>query len=172
MAKTVTSRTGILNNRQGFTLVELTVVVFLIGLMLLAAVPKVRDTLFNDDLISTVNHLVNSADELRSDAIRNQVDYVLHLDLDDRLLYAYPADATPEGIEDIKKRAYRLPRGVRIEDARRVDGEATTEGECGITFFKEGYAQPTILHLAREDRQFTLVFEPFLSRVRVYDDYR
>jgi len=150
----------------------LTVVVFLIGLMLLAAVPKVRDTLFNDDLTSTVNHLVNSADELRNNAVRTQVDYTLHFNLDDRLIYAYPADTTPEGIEDIKKRAYRLPHEVRIEDIRRFEGEATTEGEYEITFFKKGYAQPTILHLAHEDRHFTLVFEPFLSRVRVYDDYR
>ncbi len=171
MAKTVTLRAGTLNN-QGFTLVELTVVVLLVGLMLLAAVPKVRDTLFNDDLTSTVNHLVNKAGELRSDAIRTQVDYILHLSLDNRIIYAYPADATPEGIEDIRKHVYHLPREVRLQDICRFKGEVTTEGEYEITFFKEGYAQPTILHLAREDGHFTLIVEPFLSRVRVYDDYR
>ena len=171
MAKTVTLRAGTLNN-QGFTLVELTVVVLLVGLMLLAAVPKVRDTLFNDDLTSTVNHLVNKAGELRSDAIRTQVDYILHLSLDNRIIYAYPADATPKGIEDIRKHAYQIPREGRLQDICRFKVESTTEGEYEITFFKEGYAQPTILHLAREDGHFTLIVEPFLSRVRVYDDYR
>ncbi|TFG92940.1 MAG: prepilin-type N-terminal cleavage/methylation domain-containing protein [Syntrophobacterales bacterium] len=171
MAKTVTSRIGILNKR-GFTLIELTVVVFLIGLMLLIAVPKVRDTLLNDGLTSAVNHMVNTGGELRSDAIRNQVDYILRLNLDDGLVYAYPADATPEAIEDIRKLAYRLPQGVRMEDIYRFGGEKTTEGEFGITFFKKGYVQPTVLHLAQKDSHFTLIFEPFLSRVRTYDDYR
>lgn len=169
--KTVTSQTGILN-KKGFTFIELSVVVLLIGLMLLIAVPKIRDTMFNDGLTSAANYLVNTGDELRSDAIRNQVDYILHLDLNNHLIYAYSIDSTPEAVDDIRKHAYRLPEGVRVEDICRFKGEKTTEGEFDIQFFKKGYVQPTVLHLAKKDRHFTLIFEPFLSRIRTYDDYR
>ena len=171
MVKTVTSRTGILNNK-GFTFIELSVVVLLIGLMMLIAVPKVRDTLFNDGLKSAAHYLVNTGDELRSDAIRNQIDYILHLNLTDHLIYAYSSDSTPEAIDDIREYAYRLPEGVTIEDIFRFKGEKTTDGEFDIRFFKKGYVQPTVLHLAKKDRHFTLIFEPFLSRIRMYDDYR
>jgi len=146
--------------------------VLLIGLMMLIAVPRVRDSLLNDGLQSASNHLVNRGDELRSDAIRNQVDYILHLDLDNRRIYAYSADATPEALDTIRNRAYQLPDGVIVEDIFRFKEEKTTDGGFDIRFFRKGYVQPTVLHLAKKDRHRTLIFEPFLSRIRVYDDYR
>ena len=53
-------------NNKGFTLIELTVVVFLVTIMLLIAVPRVRDAVLTDDLQSTVNRLTNTARELRA----------------------------------------------------------------------------------------------------------
>ena len=102
----------------------------------------------------------------------NQAEYILHLDLDNRRIYAYTADATPEAIDVIEKRAYILPEGVTMKDISRFKEEKTIAGEFDIRFFKKGYVQPTVLHLAKKDRYCTLIFEPFLSRIRLYDDYR
>ena len=164
---------GKLNDRglKGFTLVELTVVVFLIGLMLLITVPRVRDTMLTDGLKSTVIYLTNTARELRSDAVRNQVNYVLHLDLDNHEIWTYSADMTPEARKEMKDRSYRLPEEVTIQDISCYGKDKITDGEATVTFFKKGYVQPAVLHLTREDRYFTLIINPFLSTIKSCDKY-
>ena len=164
------STTGKQTN-EGFTLIELTVVVFLISIMLLLAVPRVRDTLLTDELKSTVNHLANTARELRSDAARNQVDYVLHLDINSNLIWTYSMDMTPEAKNERKQRSFHIPEDIKIGDIYRFGETKVSDGEATIRFYKNGYAQPTVLHLARKDDRFTVIFEPFLSLIKTYDRY-
>lgn len=168
--KTKTLPAGKLNKR-GFTLIELSVVVFLIALMLLIAVPRVRDTMFNDGLESTVNHLTNTARELRSDAVREQVDYVIHLDLDNNLFWTCSADMTPEMKNEMKKRVFQLPNGVRIADTYHFGKEKIYDGEATIKFSKKGYVKPTVIHLTQGERHFTLIFNPFSGSIKRYDRY-
>jgi len=168
--KTKTSTAGKLN-KNGFTLIELTVVVFLIGLMLLITVPRVRDTMLTDGLKSTVIYLTNTARELRSDAVRNQVNYVLHLDLDNHRIWTYSADMTPEAREEMKAKSFHLPEGITIQDIYCYGNDKITDGEATVTFFKKGYVQPAVLHLARGDKFFTLIINPFLSTIKSCDKY-
>ncbi|MCK4467221.1 MAG: prepilin-type N-terminal cleavage/methylation domain-containing protein [Desulfobacterales bacterium] len=156
---------------KGFTLIELSVVVFLIGLMLLIAVPKVRDTMLSDGLKTAVNHLTGTARELRSDAVRNQVDYILRLDLDNNLVWTHSADMTPEARNEMKKRAFKLREEVKIMDVYLFGKEKVTDGEALIRFSRKDYMHPAVVHLAQKDQRFTLVFEPFLSSVRIYDKF-
>jgi prepilin-type N-terminal cleavage/methylation domain-containing protein len=164
------SRAGKLN-RRGFTLVELTVVVFLVGLMLLIAVPRVRDTVLTNELKSSVNYLTQTALELRGSSVREQIDYVLHLDINERLIWFHTSDMTPEGKNEAKKRSYHLPGNVKIADGYRFGREKQTDGEIIIRFFRGGYVQPTVVHLVDGSDFFTLVFEPFLNEIKVNDRY-
>jgi general secretion pathway protein H len=172
VAKTITriSTAGKRTN-EGFTLIELTVVVCLISFMLLLAVPRVRDTMLTDGLKSTVNHLANTARELRSDAARNQIDYVLHLDLNNNLIWTYSIDMTPEAKSEMKRRSFHIPEDIKIQDIYRFGGDKISDGEATIRFYKRGYTQPTVLHLARKDDRFTVIFEPFVSLIKTYDSY-
>jgi len=159
------------SGEKGFTLIELGVVVFLIGLMLLISVPRVRDTMLNSGLETVAKHLTGTARELRSDAVRNQIDYILHLDMDNNLIWAHSVDMTPEVRDKMKKRAFKLPEEVKIMDIYFSEGENVTDGEATIRFSRKNYTQPAVIHLAEKDRRLTLVFEPFLSSVRIYDKY-
>jgi prepilin-type N-terminal cleavage/methylation domain-containing protein len=158
-------------NNRGYTLIELSVVVLLIGLMLLIAVPRVRDTLLNDDLKAVTRRLINSARELRYESVREQTDYVLHIDLNNPAFWSYPADTTAEKLAELRKGAFHLPEGIRIVDVRQADEARRTEGEVLIRFFRRGYVEPTIVHLAKDDRSFTVVFNPFLQAMTVYEKY-
>lgn len=162
--------TRILNN-SGFTLIELTVVVLLVTLMLLIAVPRVRDAVLTDSLQSTVNRLTNTARELRGEAVRNQTDYILNIDLSGNRLWATTADATPEARDEIKKKAPRLAGDVKITDVYYFDHEKLTDGEAQIIFSKKGYIQPTVLHLARGESFFTIIFHPFLQTIETHNQY-
>ena len=139
--------------------------------MLFIAVPKVRDTMFSDGLKATVNYLTGTARALRSDAVRNQVDYILRLDLDNNSVWTYSVDMTPEAMGKMKQRAFRLPDTVDLLDVSPFGKEKTTDGEVLIRFSRKDYVGPAIVHLAQNDQRFTLVFEPFLSSVRTYDTY-
>ncbi len=146
---------------RGYTLIELSVVVLLIGMMLLIAVPRVRDTLLNDDLKATTRQLVGASRELRNEAVREQVDYILQLDLNQPGFWTYSADTTAEKRAEIRKGAIRFPEGLRIAGVRHPEEERKTEGEASIRFFRKGYMEPTVVHLVKDDRAFTLVFNPF-----------
>ena len=157
--------------KSGYTLIELTLVVFLLGLMLTIAVPRVRETLIDDGLKSTVKRLVSTVRELRGRAVREQVDYVLHFDLNNNAFWTYSLDMTPEKRDERRKSAFQLPDGVKIADISQLGVEKKTDGEVNLMIFKQGHLQPTVLHLAREDRHFTVVFAPFLKTIKVYDRY-
>lgn len=156
-------------NNRGYTLIELSVVVLLIGMMLLIAVPRVRDTLLNDGLKAGTRQFIGAARELQNEAVREQIDTILHIDLKERLLWSYPADATAEKRAELRKDAVSLPEGVRIASFRQANEGSKTEGEAMIRFSRRGYTSPAIIHLAREERVATLVFQPFARTVTVYE---
>lgn len=156
---------------RGYTLIELSVVVLLIGMMLLIAVPRVRDALLNDDLKATTRQLVGAARELRNESVREQLDYVLHLDLNQPGFWTYSADTTAEKRAEIRKGAIRFPEGIRIAGVRHAEEVAKTKGEASVRFFRKGYVEPSVIHLVKDDRAFTLVFNPFLQAVSVYEKY-
>jgi prepilin-type N-terminal cleavage/methylation domain-containing protein len=156
---------------RGYTLIELSVVVLLIGMMLLIAVPRVRDTLLDDDLKAVTRRFISSARELRYQSVREQTDYILHIDLVNPAFWVYPADTTPEKQLELRKAAFRFPEGVRIADARQSDDIKKTEGEVIVHFYRRGYVEPTVVHLAKDDRVFTLVFNPFIQAMTVYEKY-
>ena len=166
--RTRTSIAGKVNNR-GYTLIELSIVVLLVGMMLLIAVPRVQDTLLNDDLKAVTRRFIGAAHELQNESVREQTDYILHIDLNQPAIWSYAADTTAEKRSELRKGAVRLPEGIRIVDVRQADGVKKSEGEAVIRFFRRGYTSPTVIHLAKEDRVVTLVFNPFLRTVTVYE---
>jgi prepilin-type N-terminal cleavage/methylation domain-containing protein len=158
-------------NKRGYTLIELSVVVLLIGIMLLVTVPRVWDTLLNDNLKAVTRRLINTVRELRYESVREQTDYILHIDLNHPGFWSYPADTTAEKRAEFRKGAFRFPEGVRIMDVRQSNEVRKTEGEVFIRFFRQGYAAPTIFHLAKDDRAFTVILNPFFQTMTVYEKY-
>lgn len=156
-------------NNRGYTLIELSVVVLLIGMLLLLAVPRLRDEVLNDGLKAAARQLVGAAREMRLESVRDQTDQILHIDMALPSFWSYPADTTGEKRAELRRRAHRLPDGVRIVAVRQPHQAARTEGEIQIRFFRRGYVAPTVIRLGKDDRVFTLVLNPFLQAVTVYE---
>jgi prepilin-type N-terminal cleavage/methylation domain-containing protein len=162
---------GIGLSRKGYTLVELIVVVFLAGMMLFLAVPSMRHVFLSDQLQSTTRQLVATVRELRVDAVREQVDFVVHFDITRHSYWTYSTDMTPEKKDERKKKTLFMPEGVKITDIYHVGGTKKTDGEMETIFYKSGVVQPTVIHLNKEERAATIILEPFLNQVRILDQY-
>jgi prepilin-type N-terminal cleavage/methylation domain-containing protein len=157
--------------KGGYTLIEISVVIVLVGVILLMAIPRVRDTMTDDRMRSAARYLSGTARELRANAVREQVDHYLHMDLDKRLVWNTRDDMTAENRTLRRSQARSLPSGVRIADVALVDVGKKNEGEVIIRFFSQGYIQPAAIHLTDDERIMTLIFQPFLSTFDVQDKY-
>ncbi len=157
---------------KGFTLIELVVVVLLIGLTMVLSVPRLRYAMLTDDLRGTVRRMVGTVRTLRNEAIREQKVYALHFDLESNRLWADSADMTDEERIAAHQKAFQLPKGVRVLDVWRSGKGKEVAGEAVIRFTKKGYMEQSVIHLGAEDgRRFTLIFNPFLGRVKVLEEY-
>jgi Tfp pilus assembly protein FimT len=157
--------------QNGYTLIELALVIFLAGLMIIFAVPKIRETLIDDQLTATVRHFVGAVNELRNNAVHEQVDYAMHLDMNANSSWISSEDMTPEKLAEQEKEASPLPDGVRIVDISQAGVEKRMDGQVVMRMFKQGYIQPTVIHLRKDERSMTVFFQPFLSSPFVYNQY-
>lgn len=157
---------------RGFTLIELIVVIFLIGMFLSITIPRLRDAVLTDSLKNSSRKLISYITELRNMAIRDNVDCYLILDIDSNRLWIDSPMMEDEEQENIQETAYVFPEDVQITDILFRDETEITAGITSIRFTKEGYIRPSIIHLGSKDgRKFSFVLSPFLGRVELLEDY-
>lgn len=158
-------------NKQGFTLVELLVVIALVGVMLVVAAPVTRDVLITNSLKKASRQLIGLERKLRADAVRDQLDYILVLNIPGASYYVITSDMTPEKQDEVKKNVKKFPAGVAFLDIINQKNEKIADGEIPIKFGRNNVCPPLIIHLAEDDNRMTLVVNPFLGITAVYDQY-
>jgi prepilin-type N-terminal cleavage/methylation domain-containing protein len=157
---------------RGYTLIELTVVILLIGLTVLLTVPRFRYSLLTDDLKGTVRRMVGTIRSVKNEAVREHQAFMLHFDLETNRLWVEPTKATDEELAVAHANAVELPEGVRVMDVWSRGKGKTAVGQTAIRITEKGYLEPSVIHLGAQDgRQFTLILSPFLGKVEVLDKY-
>jgi hypothetical protein len=109
--------------------------------------------------------------KLRVEAVRDQWDYILCLDIPSSSYWVYASDMTPEKKDEIKKRPLHLPAGVVIVDIVEENNKKQSKDEVKIKFGKKNICTPSVIHLGYEEDRMTLVINPFLGVTDVYDKY-
>ena len=164
--------TNPINCKKGYTLIELTVVLVLIGLLITLTVPRFRYAILTDSLKSTTRRMIGIINNLRSEAVREQKTFFLRFDLQSNRFWTDWAGTTEEERLLSYENASSLPRGVRILDVWLAGKGKKMGGETAIRFNEKGYVQQSVIHLGSEDgREFTLVLSPFLRKVKVLESY-
>jgi len=155
----------------GFTLVELLVVIALVGVILALASPVTRDALTTNNLKKATRQLIGLERKLRVEAVRDQVDYILLLNIPGASYYVITSDMTPEKQDEVKKNAKKFPAGVAVLDIVNPKNEKIAEGEVRIKFGRNNICTPLVIHLGEDEDRMTLVVNPFLGMSAVYDHY-
>lgn len=165
-----TSTTGKLNKR-GFTLVEILLVIVLIAIVIALAVPSTRDVLSGDSLKKASRQFIGLERKLRVEAVRDQMDYILCIDVPNAAYWIISSDMTSEKQAEVKKRQQHLPHDVAITDIVDENNKKNSTGESRIIFKKSNICSPAIIHLAYQEDKMTLVINPFLGVTDIRDKY-
>ncbi|MBW2639360.1 MAG: prepilin-type N-terminal cleavage/methylation domain-containing protein [Deltaproteobacteria bacterium] len=163
-----------LNFRQnnGFTLIELIVVISLISLMFFFAIPRIQVDILSDNTRKVSRWIMLNVSALKEKAVHDQKRYALHLSLDSNRLWVTNDTLSEEELEEAAATGYNLPEDIKLLDVEYPDKEKISAGRADIYFYKKGYSDKAMIHITNNDNEVrSFLIEPFLSRVRLYNKY-
>jgi prepilin-type N-terminal cleavage/methylation domain-containing protein len=169
---TVKSGSRHLRFARGFTLLELAVVMFLIGLVLTIAMPYFG-SVQSSQMRSEARRLASRANYLYEEAGAQKVLLRLTFDFNNNGYYVTrldPFSETPQFLPETGPAGVRvsMPEGIRIRDVT-VEGLGTfAKGSASAQFYPGGYVDATMIHLADDKGEvFTLAIDPFSGHVSI-----
>jgi prepilin-type N-terminal cleavage/methylation domain-containing protein len=163
-------RPAALQDRRGFTLIELIVVTALIGIFLAVAVPRLGGGIFSDGADETVRWLIANVRHLKEKAVSDQKIYLLNVSPDSRRLWVTAEDTTEVDADGARDNGYQLPRGTRIDHVAFSDTQRFSSGTIPIGFYPQGYSDRAVIRMRTGDGDRLAVFvEPFLPGPRLVD---
>lgn len=161
-----------LRNDQGFTLIELIVVMALISIMLAFSMPQFRNALFSDPSRAVSRWLLLTVPALKQRAVREQRHYILHINIDDNRLWVTDDTMSEEEAEAAVSGGMVLPDDLNLLDIEYPGRERITSGQADIHFYRKGYSDKAFIHIEDGDNnQRSYLIEPFLHRVKLYERY-
>jgi len=161
---------------SGFTLLELTVVLFIIGLLVAVLVPRFGD-LSGARLESSARRLAALVRYLNGEAAFRSQLYRLNYDLDRQIYWVTVLTANQEATEFLPDssplaRPVQLPTNVAFADVRVSNAGRVSAGQVYTHFYPQGYTDPTIIHLRdQRSRMVTIMIPPLPAEVRVQEGY-
>jgi prepilin-type N-terminal cleavage/methylation domain-containing protein len=165
--------------KNGFTLLEVLVVMFLIALVAGIAIPKFQG-IFEVQLKSSIRKLIGSIKFCFNESIIKQSTIRLSFDIGAGT-YRYSVLATNQGgtvgqfVELPSGIAVpvALPRGVYFKDVLTPRSVMKQEdGETFILFYPTGYAEKAVIHLAdTKGREYTLLVKSMTGGVKLFEGY-
>ncbi|MGH7822058.1 MAG: pilus assembly FimT family protein [Candidatus Binatia bacterium] len=159
----------------GFTLIELSIVLFVIAIVSGIAIPRLRD-LTAAELTSTTRRLANTARYLAEEAAFRSTTYALNLDIENNAWWVTRFDRNTgefRGDDSLLSRRVALSPEIRISDVVLPALGKVSEGVAPTYFYPEGYADPTVIHLVdARNNAMTVRVDPVRGLGEVFEGYK
>ncbi len=159
----------------GFTLVELAIVLFIIGIISGLAIPRLRDV-SAAELTATAQRLSHTVRYVYEESAMRGTVVALAFDLDRQAYWVSKLDpSTGQFVEDtsLLSRRVELPPDVRIADVVLPTVGKVYQGLAPTHFYPEGYADRTVVHLMdRKGHALTLRIDPVRGWGEVLEGYK
>ncbi len=144
----------------------------LISILLFFSLPRFGGSVVQDNSRKAVRWVIYTATILRQDAVKNRKIYTLHVELGRGSMWISQASMNDEEMENARRQEYTFPAHMEIMDVEYPDGEKVSDGRADVRFYPKGYSDRTVIHIrTKDDEQISLMFEPFLPNIKVYDTY-
>ena len=163
-------------SRTGFTLLELTVVLFIVGLLLTIAFPYLGNV-SGARLDATARRLAATVRYLSGEAALHNRPYRLNYDLDKHSYWVTTLVTTQDSAEfrnDLSplSRPVQLPSSITFADVQAPGVGRVSAGRLYTHFQPQGYADPTVIHLRDQRSRVVTVLIPALTgEARIYEGY-
>ena len=167
-------RAGVWKNEQGFTLIELSMVLLIAGILSFVAVPRLKNILWHGDIKGAVRRVTGIIKYTHSQSAVTKIRHRLNYDLDNNRYWITIKNAEGEFIESnsILLKARKLPNKVVFRDIYTPREGEVRHGIAYTEFVPNGLVENTVIHLENdEERVFTLIIKPLTGNVKVYDSY-
>lgn len=158
---------------RGFTLVELVVVIFVIGLFSALVVPTLTG-FGQDDLKLTARRLAGMTKYLYNEAALSGRPYRLVFDLDADIVGGRRLAENGELVAvDGTGADHQFPDDVHFRDVVVSGRGQTSQGKTWADILPVGWVDETVIHLAGSgDRALTLRLLPLTGTTEIYEGYR
>ncbi len=161
------------NENSGFTLIELIVVIVIMSIMLVFAAPQFSGFIFPDDTNKIVRWIIVKTKLLRNKAVQDQKNYIVNADIDNNRLWVTDESmVTEEELKKASEASFNLSENVNLLDVEFPGRGRLMQGTAEIVFYKKGYSDQAIIHIAgSDDQKISLFLKAFLPSVTVVEDY-
>jgi general secretion pathway protein H len=161
---------------SGFTLLELTVVLLILGIAVSFVAPRLRDP-DATALTSSANRLASTARYLYDEAAYERRPMRLNFDLDHQTYFVTVLGGDPDDpefvpVSSLLAKPTLLPDAVAFRDVVLPAVGTVSEGLVFAQFSPEGWADPLVVHLrGRSGGEATMAIDPLTGRTGVADRY-
>jgi len=147
--------------KAGFTLIELIIVIFIISLTAALVMPKlwVRG---ERALKSEAKRISNTLMYIYDEAAGKKQTYVLKIDFNTDS-YSYESEK--------ESRVFRMKDNIRFRDIIIPSLGEVSIGEVIYQFGPMGPEEPLTLHLMKDDKEYTVIFNHINGRAKIHEGH-
>ncbi len=157
---------------NGFTLIELIVVLSLISIIIFVSVPRFHNETLPDNTKKLSRWIMLTSQSLKEKTFCNQKLYTMHVDMETRQLWVTDESMSEDEVLKAGQKGFLIPDDVEVLDVEFPGNNKIISGLANINFYANGYSDMALIHIKdNDDNQLSLLIEPFLSKVKLYEKY-
>ena len=137
------------------------------------AVPKIRSSLFSNELRATARRFIGLVADTGQEARSKRTGMLLRFDRQRSVFTtASESDTSPQDDSIKRYSEVKVPESIQVVDVTSAHGGTKNLGELDIYFSSKGYVDKTIVHFRdNSGDELSVILSPFLGVTRVREGY-